>query len=92
MAKTSPKKEPAPSPGDVKASRRAALVAEAVSNPFAFFTSEETGLMFGFGENTMTTLRSLGAPIVARQMHPGLLLKWIETNADRIPKIRGDEE
>lgn len=90
MAKA--KKTPAEIRQEEKDAERARLVAAAQANPFRFFTSGEVGMMFDFGGDTMTTLRSLGAPVVARAMHPGLLLKWIEQNADRIPKIRGEDE
>ena len=89
MRKGSRAKRPTPGTKEV---RRAQLVAEAQANPYAFFTAEETGIIFGFGADTMTTLRALGAPIVARQMHPGLLLRWIELNADKVPKIRSEED
>lgn len=86
------KRTPKPSPEDEKAKLRAELVAKAQANPYAFFKTEDVGAMFGFGSDTMTMLRGLGAPVVARQMHPGLLLKWIEENAVRIPKVRPEDE
>lgn len=81
--------KPAP---ETKEQRRDRLAAEVGRNPFIFLTSEDIGLLFDFGPDTITTLRSLGAPIVARKINPGLLLRWIEQNAKTIPKIRGEEE
>ncbi|EDY16026.1 hypothetical protein CfE428DRAFT_6420 [Chthoniobacter flavus Ellin428] len=73
-------------------SRMSLLAAEAQANPFRFFTSEEVGELFGFGENVMTTLRGMGAPVVGRKMNPGLLLQWLQQHHDRVPKVRSDEE
>src|ERR1700761_5310039 len=79
-------------PGRPKTARRIDLASEARANPFLFFTSEETGLMFGLGENVMTALRSMGAPVVGRKMNPVLLMEWLKQNHERVPKVRGDEE
>ena len=68
----------------------AALVKLARENPYRFFTMEETALICGFGPNVMTSLNSMGAPIVARKCNPQLLLEWIGKNAERIGKVRGD--
>ena len=80
---------PAPDP---RTTRRDALASEAAANPFRFFTSEDTGLMFDLGENVMTALRTMGAPVVGRKMNPVLLMEWLKENHDRVPKSRSDEE
>ena len=65
---------------------------EARENPFAWFTSEEVAMIFGFGADVMTALRALGAPVVGRKMNPELLLRWIEKKLRRTSeKIRPDE-
>lgn len=79
-----------PHPAPPKQTRRVGLAAEARANPFRFFTSEEMGIMFDFGENVMTTLRGMGAPVVGRKMNPMLLLEWLKENHDRVPKVRAD--
>ena len=87
----SPGAPPPPLPGAPrKQHRRVDLAAEARANPFRFFTSEEMGIMFDFGENVMTTLRGMGAPVVGRKMNPMLLLEWLKENHDRVPKVRAD--
>jgi hypothetical protein len=83
---------PSPAAAAPKRARRGDLAAEARDNPFRFFTSEEMGIMFDFGENVMTTLRGMGAPVVGRKMNPMLLLEWLKENHDRVPKVRGESE
>ena len=82
-------KHATPSP---KSTRREALAAEARANPFRFFTSEDTGVLFDFGDDVMTVLRSAGAPVVGRKMNPTLLIEWLKQHHDRVPKVRADED
>jgi hypothetical protein len=84
--RVSPRKPP-----DAKQARRSALVTEAAENPFRFFTTEDTGLIFDLGMNVMTALRALGAPVIARKMNPVMLMEWLKENHDRVPKIRGND-
>lgn len=66
------------------------LIEEARKNPFRFFSLDETARIFGFGRNVMSALASAGAPIVGRRCNPQLLLNWIDANADKVGKVRGE--
>ena len=61
---------------------------QAQENPFRFFSFQEVGEMFDFGRDTMTALVNAGAPVVAKKINPALLLKWLESNADEVGKVR----
>jgi len=63
---------------------------QAKDNPFRFFSLEDAAEIFGFGRNTMTALADAGAPIIARKCNPQLLLRWLEENAEKVGKIRGE--
>lgn len=78
-------------PTGVKSKRRAALAAEVQSNPFRFLIKDEMELLFDLGGDVLTTLRGMGAPVVGKKMNPRLLLKWLESNHDRVPKVRAEE-
>lgn len=56
---------------------------------FRWFPQGKVGRLCGFGEDVMTALAGLGAPIVARKCNPHLLHKWLEENMDKLGKIRG---
>ena len=71
-----------------KEARRARLIAEAAANPSAFFSFEETGIIFGFGDNVMTALVGAGAPQVFRRMNPPMVLRWIEHNQEQIKRLK----
>ncbi len=74
---------PAPEPEDEIGS----LIAAWRSNPFQYFTQTEVRLMFGFGEDAMTALASLGAPIVAKKINPDHFKAWLWENRERIGKV-----
>jgi hypothetical protein len=56
---------------------------------FRWFPQGKVARLCGFGEDVMTALAALGAPIVARKCNPHLLHKWLEENMDKLGKIRG---
>jgi hypothetical protein len=78
-------------PTGAKSRRRAALAAEVESNPFRFLIKDEMELLFDLGGDVLTTLRGMGAPVVGKKMNPRLLMKWLEANHDRVPKVRAEE-
>lgn len=55
---------------------------------FRWFPQGKVARLCGFGEDVMSALAALGAPIVARKCNPHLLHKWLEENMDKLPKIR----
>jgi hypothetical protein len=87
MKKRAPKTKQAPPDMDEAAQRLADL---AVRYPFRWFTQSKCGRICGFGDDVMTALVSLGAPIVGRKSNPHLLHAWLQSNLDKIGKIRGD--
>lgn len=60
----------------------------AVRFPFRWFPLCKVARICGFGEDVMTALAGMGAPIVARKCNPNLLQRWLEENIDKIGKIR----
>jgi hypothetical protein len=56
---------------------------------FRWFPQGKVARLCGFGDDVMTALAALGAPIVARKCNPHLLHKWLEENMDKLSKIRG---
>ncbi|XHR29626.1 MAG: hypothetical protein ACFUZC_03520 [Chthoniobacteraceae bacterium] len=66
------------------------LAEQAQQNPFRFFSLQEVGEICGFGRDTMTALVASGAPVVARKMNPGLLIRWLEDHSDALGKVRED--
>ena len=56
---------------------------------FRWFPQGKVARLCGFGDDVMTALAALGAPIVARKCNPHLLHKWLEENMDKLGKIRG---
>jgi hypothetical protein len=56
---------------------------------FRWYPQGKVAKLCGFGEDVMTALSALGAPIVARKCNPHLLHKWLEENMDKLGKIRG---
>ncbi len=63
------------------------LVEAANVNPNAFFSYEETGIICGFGQDSMTALAGIGAPVAFRKMNPALLRAWIAENQSLIRKL-----
>ena len=70
-----------------KEERRRALVAECNANPNGFFTYEETGIVLGFGQDAMSMLAGIGAPVAFRKMNPSDVRGWIARNQDKIGKL-----
>jgi hypothetical protein len=60
----------------------------ALRYPFRWFNQGMVARICGFGEDVMTLLTAMGAPVVARKCNPHLLHKWLEENLDRVGKIR----
>jgi hypothetical protein len=62
----------------------------AVRYPFRWFAQGKVARIFGFGDDIMSALANLGAPVIARKCNPHLLHKWLEENVDLAGKIRTD--
>lgn len=62
----------------------------AIRYPFRWFTQGKVARIFGFGDDIMSALAGLGAPVIARKCNPHLLHKWLEENIDLVGKIRSD--
>lgn len=84
----SPAPEPAPPTGDEMDHALQELADVALRFPFRWFSQGKVARICGFGEDVMTALTTLGAPVVARKCNPHLLHKWLEENLDKIGKIR----
>lgn len=60
----------------------------AIRYPFRWFNQGKVARILGFGEDVMSAMALLGAPVIARKCNPHLLHKWIEENIDLVGKIR----
>lgn len=87
MKPRKPKNALRSSASEDKETRRVRLVAESVSNPNGFFTYEETGIICNFGQDSMSALAGLGAPVAFRKMNPALVRAWIAENQALIRKL-----
>ncbi len=56
--------------------------------PFRWFTMGKVARICGFGDDVMSALAAMGAPVVARKCNPHLLQKWLEENLEKVGKIR----
>jgi hypothetical protein len=67
----------------------ARLVKRAAENPFAFFSFEEIGRLFGFSSVAVGHLSAAGAPVWFRRMNPGMLIRWMAEHPEAASRKLG---
>lgn len=65
----------------------AALLKAWRANPLRHFTQTQVRKMFDLGEDSMTALTKLGAPVVAKKINPDHFKQWLWVNRENIQKL-----
>lgn len=67
---------------------REQLAARVLANPFEYLHFGEIGRLFNFGEDTLTAIVRLGAPVVSKKINPRSLANWLETNREQLRALK----